>query len=80
MKAQKSYIDMNGRLAIPAKIRQALKLKSGDEVSIRYNDSELIVSTFHANIEKARSILDKYNDIDLHKELNLVRKEDAAKE
>ncbi len=39
MKAQKSYIDFNGRLAIPAKVRQALKLKVGDEVSIKYNDS-----------------------------------------
>jgi len=80
MKAQKSYIDLNGRLAIPAKVRQALKLKAGDEVSIKYNDSELIVSTFCSNIEKARNILDKYKDIDLHKELNLMRKEDAAKE
>ncbi|MCC8369223.1 MAG: AbrB/MazE/SpoVT family DNA-binding domain-containing protein [Rickettsia endosymbiont of Oxypoda opaca] len=80
MIAQKSYIDNNGRLAIPAKVRQKLKLKIGDEVSIKYNDSELIVSTFHSNLEKARNILDKYKDIDLSGELRNMRKEDAAKE
>jgi len=80
MIVQKSYIDNNGRLAIPIKVRKKLKLKIGDEVTIKYNDSELIVSTFHSNIEKARSILDKYKDIDLYKELKLIRKEDAAKE
>lgn len=47
MIAQKSYIDNNGRLAIPAKARQKLKLKIDDEVLIKYNDSELIASTFH---------------------------------
>ena len=30
MQPQKSYIDTNGRLAIPAKIIQKLKLKLGD--------------------------------------------------
>ena len=65
MTVQKSYIDNNGRLAIPAKIRQKLKLKIGDEVSLTYNGSELIVSTFHSYLEKARNILDKYKDINL---------------
>ncbi len=80
MIVQKSYIDNNGRLAIPIKVRQKLKLKIGDEVTIKYNDSELIISSFHSNIEKARNILDKYKDVDLYKELQLMRKEDAAKE
>jgi len=80
MQSQKSYIDTNGRLAIPAKIRQKLKLKLGDEVSIKYSDSELIVSTFSSNIEKARSILEKYKDVDLQNELKNMRSEDATKE
>ncbi len=80
MIVQKSYIDNNGRLAIPIKVRHKLKLKIGDEVTIKYNDSELIISSFHSNIEKARNILDKYKDVDLYKELKLMRKEDAAKE
>ncbi|HJD67387.1 AbrB/MazE/SpoVT family DNA-binding domain-containing protein [Rickettsia endosymbiont of Rhinocyllus conicus] len=77
MIVQKSYIDNNGRLAIPIKVRKKLKLKTGDEVTIKYNDSELIVSTFHSNIEKARNILDKYKNIDLNKELKLMRKYDS---
>jgi len=80
MQTQKSYIDNNGRLAIPAKIRQKLKLKPGDEVSIKYNDTELVVSTFSSNIEKARNILEKYKDIDLQNELRIMRNEDATKE
>lgn len=79
MKEQKSYIDYNGRLAIPAKIRKELKLHSGDKVSIKHNGSELIVSTFHSNLEKARNILDKYKNVDLQKELTTMRKEDDAK-
>ena len=79
MKALKSYIDSNGRLAIPSKIRKKLHLNKGDEVSLKYSDSELIISTFHANIEKARKILSKYENLDLQKELTLMRKEDADK-
>ena len=79
MKALKSYIDSNGRLAIPSKIRKKLHLNKGDEVSLKYSDSELVVSTFHSNIEKARDILSKYKDLDLQKELTLMRKEDVNK-
>lgn len=79
MKALKSYIDSNGRLAIPSKIRKKLHLNKGDEVSLKYSDSELVVSTFHSNIEKARGILEKYQDLDLQQELTLMRKEDANK-
>lgn len=79
MITQKSYIDNNGRLAIPAKIREKLKLKIGDEVSIRYNHSELTVSTFHSNLSKVRNILSKYSDIDLSNELKTIRAEDDSK-
>ncbi len=41
MKAYKSYIDNNGKLAIPNKIRKYLHLKVGDEVTIKYSESEL---------------------------------------
>jgi len=80
MKLQKSYIDNNGKLAIPIKIRKMLKLKAGDEVELKYSDSELIVSTFHRNIENARNILAKYEKINLQEELKNLRKEDAHKE
>ena len=72
MKAYKSYIDNNGKLTIPSKISKYLHLKVGDEVTIKYSESELIVSTFHSNIEKARNILEKYGNLDLQKELKLM--------
>jgi AbrB family looped-hinge helix DNA binding protein len=80
MKAFKSYIDNNGRLAIPAKVRKKLHLNIGDKVSVNYSDSELVVSTFHSNIDKARNILSKYGNLDLQNELKTMRKEDANKE
>jgi AbrB family looped-hinge helix DNA binding protein len=80
MKAFKSYIDNNGRLAIPAKVRKKLHLNIGDKVSVNYSDSELVVSTFHSNIEKARNILSRYGNLDLQEELRIMRKEDANKE
>lgn len=79
MESFKSYIDNNGRLAIPAKIRKKLHLNIGDKVSVNYSDAELVVSTFHSNIEKARSILNKYGNLDLQEELKIMRKEDATK-
>jgi AbrB family looped-hinge helix DNA binding protein len=75
----KSYIDSNGRLAIPSKIRKKLHLNKGDEVSLKCSNSELIISTYRSNIEKARNILVKYNNLDLQKELIMMRKEDADK-
>ncbi len=77
MNALKSYIDQNGRLAVPAKIRKKLGLNAGDEVSIKYDDSKLTISSFRSNVEKARNILSKYKDIDLQKELKALRNEDA---
>jgi AbrB family looped-hinge helix DNA binding protein len=80
MLSQKSYIDRNGRLFIPAKIRKTLNLKPSDEVSLKYSDTELVVSTFQSNLEKARSMLDKYKDKDILNEFKSLRQEDAKKE
>lgn len=80
MKTFKSYIDNNGRLAIPAKVRKKLHLNKGDEVTIKLSDSELIVSTYHSNIEKAREILKKYGNPDLQNTLKTLRKQNLDDE
>jgi AbrB family looped-hinge helix DNA binding protein len=80
MLAQDTYIDNNGKLAIPAKIRKLLKLKAGDKVTIQYNEQELVVSTFHSNLEKARDVLAKYGATDLLRQLKIMRADDASKE
>lgn len=56
---------------------QLAQINKGDEVSIKHSESELIVSTFHSNIDKVRNILNKYKDLDLQKELTILRKENA---
>lgn len=80
MKAFKSYIDSNGRLAIPAKIRKKLHINKGDEVTIKLSNSELVVSTYHSNIERAREILKKYGNPDLQSSLQSLRKQDIEDE
>jgi AbrB family looped-hinge helix DNA binding protein len=76
MKAFKSYIDSNGRLAIPSKVRKKLHLNKGDEVTITLSDSKLVVSTYHSNIERSRDILKKYGNLDLQASLKTLRKQD----
>ena len=73
---QKSYIDNNGKLAIPVKIRNQLKLKKGDEVALRCEENELVITTYNAPLEKARSILAKYSNTSLTDELRQMRNED----
>lgn len=50
------------------------------KIPIKHNDSKVILSVLHSNIEKARNILEQYRDVDLNKELKLMRKEDVTKE
>ena len=76
MKNFKSHIDHNGRLAIPAKVRKQLHLNAGDKVAVSYSESALIISTFHAKIEKARKILAQYEGLNLQQELKSMRQED----
>lgn len=80
MKAFKSYIDSNGRLAIPAKIRKKLHINKGDEVTLKLSNSELVVSTYHSNIERAREVLKKYGNPDLQGSLQSLRKQDVEDE
>ena len=80
MKAFKSYIDSNGRLAIPAKVRKKLHLNKGDEVTIKLSDSKLVVSTYHSNIERTREILKKYSNPDLQGSLKTLKKQDIEDE
>jgi AbrB family looped-hinge helix DNA binding protein len=80
MKAFKSYIDSNGRLAIPAKVRKKLHLNKGDEVTLKLTDSNLVISTYHSNIERTREILKKYDNPDLQESLKSLRKKDLENE
>jgi len=79
MKAIKCNIDNNGRIAIPAIMRRKLHLKKGDSVSLNCTDSTITISTTRSNLEKAWEVMNKYEKLDLQKELKLLKKEDASK-
>lgn len=80
MKALKSHIDNNGRLAIPVKLRKMLHLKNGDQVMISCVDNKLVITTYQEKLAEARAIIKKYSNLNLLEELKKMRAEDAAKE
>jgi AbrB family looped-hinge helix DNA binding protein len=80
MSSQKSYIDNNGKLTIPIKIRKLLHLNPGDEVVIDCIDKKLIVTSFREKLSIARSIVKEFAKTSLVEELKKLRAEDADKE
>ena len=50
-------INENGRVVIPASLRQALGIKPGDEVLLRVEDNELRITTMRHNIQRARQLV-----------------------
>lgn len=50
-------IGKQGRLVIPARIREALSIQDGTRITLRVTDGELQIRTVEASIAKARSIL-----------------------
>ncbi len=80
MLAKKIYIDNNGRISIPAKLRAKFNIKPGDELSVSYTDEGILLSTYQYHLQKARNILSKYEDKDLLADLKQMRVEDAQKD
>jgi AbrB family looped-hinge helix DNA binding protein len=80
MKTIKSYIDNNGKLAIPVKIRKLLKILPGDKVDIKYIDNKLIVTNFREKLERVRALVKQYAKTSLIDELKKMRAEDASNE
>jgi AbrB family looped-hinge helix DNA binding protein len=50
-------IGRQGRIVIPARMREALALREGQRVTVAVTDGELHISTVHASIARARSAL-----------------------
>ena len=80
MKAKTIHIDRNGRISIPAIVREKLNIRPGDELSFELKDDEIRISTYKSHLDKARKILEKYGTSDLQSELQKMRDEDAHKE
>lgn len=82
MESYKAIINENGRILIPAAVRQAMHLHAGDEVTLILNDANLQIKTRKQVMECARQAL-KMNvpaGISLVDELIKERREDASRE
>jgi AbrB family looped-hinge helix DNA binding protein len=53
-------VNENGRVVIPAPVRQALGIKPGDEVVLRVEDDELRITTMKHRIERAKQLIRKH--------------------
>ena len=75
-------VNENGRIVIPASIRSALGIHPGDEMILRLNDNELLITTVKNRIAKAQQLVSRYVNpgTSLSKELLAERREAARRE
>jgi AbrB family looped-hinge helix DNA binding protein len=78
----KARLNANGRIVIPAAVRQALGLRPGDELIMRVEDGELRLSTRRQALARARRMIRRYipGDEDLTQSLIDDRRAEAARE
>jgi AbrB family looped-hinge helix DNA binding protein len=75
-------INENGRVVIPAAFREALGIKPGDEIILRFEDDELRITTMKRRIERAQRRARRYlkPGVSLVDELLAERREEAKRE
>jgi AbrB family looped-hinge helix DNA binding protein len=56
----KVRVNENGRIVIPAPFRKALRINPGDEVVLRIEDDELLITTVKGRIERAQRLVRQY--------------------
>ena len=64
MKTLMARLGQNGRLVIPAPIRDALALEAGDELVVTLVDGELRIATPDRAIARAQETVRRYTDDD----------------
>lgn len=75
-------INENGRVVIPAAFREALGIKPGDEIILRFEDDELRITTMKRRIERAQRRARRYlkPGVSLVDELLAERREETKRE
>jgi len=75
-------VNENGRIVIPASMRSALGVHPGDEMILRLNDNELLITTVKNRIAKAQQLVSRYvkPGASLSKELLAERREATRRE
>lgn len=78
----RTRLNENGRIVIPAAMRNALGLQAGDEVILIIDDGELRVTTSLRRAERAQRLVRKYvpEGVSLAAELIADRRKEAASE
>ena len=78
----RTRLNENGRIVIPAAMRAALGLQSGDEVTLIVDDGELRLTTPARRIERAQRLVRKHvpKGVSLSAELIADRRREAARE
>ena len=56
----RSRVNENGRVVIPASFRKALGINVGDEIVLRIEDDELIITTLKRRLQRAQSLVRKH--------------------
>lgn len=60
MQEIRTRVNENGRIVIPAAMREALGIASGDEVVLRLQGDELRITTLQRRIDRARQIVRRH--------------------
>lgn len=77
----RTKLSENGRIIIPAPCRRLLHLHPGEELIIRLDDEEMIISTVKHALKKAQALVRKHaRNTNLVKELKKIRREDIENE
>lgn len=56
----RARVNQNGRIVIPAAMREALGIAAGDELILQLQDDELRITTMKRRIERARKLVRRH--------------------
>lgn len=78
----RARVSDGGRVVIPAALRRALKIETGDRLILYVKDGELRLYTRNMAIERAQELVRKYvpEDVSLVDELIADRRREVARE
>jgi AbrB family looped-hinge helix DNA binding protein len=82
MNVTRTRLSENGRVVIPAAIREQLGLQPGDDLAILVVDGEIRISSLRQAIRRAQALVRRYvpAEVSLVDELLAERRAEAARE
>ena len=79
MNEYRAKMSENGRIVIPAPLRQQMRLEAGEELILRIDHDELHVYSLKQSVKKAQALVRKYTkNQSLTKALKEMRKKDTT--